>query len=93
MILVAYSIFDRKALQYHPPFFASADGSAVRSLQDLVNDLNTTIGRHPNDFVLFRIGYYDDNKGEIVGLAVLEHVIDAIALVAVAATPLFRETA
>lgn len=81
MILNAYSVFDRKALQYHPPFFASTDGAASRSFMDLANDANTTIGRHPADYVLFRIGTYDDQKGEMIPISPLMHVVDAVALV------------
>lgn len=80
-MLYCYSIFDRKALQYHPPFHASTDGSAVRSFADLVNDASSTISRHPGDYVLYRIGTYDDQKGQMLGIWPLVHVIDAIALV------------
>lgn len=81
MILKAYSVYDRKTLQYHPPFFASTDGAAVRSFGDLANDLNTNVGRHPNDYVLFCIGEFDDQKGAMVPVSPLLHVADAVALV------------
>lgn len=83
MHLFAYSIFDRKSLTYHTPFFQHADGAAVRMLSDLVSDNGTSVGRHPGDYVLYRIGAYDDQKGELSGFAPLIHVIDAIALVKV----------
>ena len=81
MKMNAYSIFDTKALQYHLPFFQPADGAAVRMLMDLANDPNTTIGRHPSDFVLYQVGHYDDTLGDIQPCAPLRHVIDAVALV------------
>ena len=81
MKMNAYSIFDMKALQYHLPFFQPADGAAVRMLMDLANDPNTTIGRHPSDFVLYQVGHYDDELGDIQPCAPLRHVIDAVALV------------
>lgn len=81
MQLKAYSIYDRKALVYHPPFFAHTDGAAVRNLSDLANDLNTQIGRHPDDFVLYCIGVYDDQKGELQPVVPLIHVYDAVGLV------------
>lgn len=80
MILNAYSIYDRKALQYHPPFYASTDGAAVRSLSDLANDPNTSVGRHPGDYVLYRVGQYDDQKGRLIPTDPLAHVMDAIAI-------------
>jgi len=81
MKLRAYSIYDRKALQYHPPFFASTDGSAVRSFQELANDTNTQVGRHPGDFTLYYVGEYDDQVGRMLPMDPIGHVIDANALV------------
>jgi len=81
MLLRCYSIFDSKALQYHPPFHQSTDGAAVRALGDLVADMQTQVGRHPRDFVLYFIGTYDDHKGAMQPVEPLVHVIDAIALV------------
>ncbi|AXH73234.1 MAG: nonstructural protein [Microviridae sp.] len=80
MLLNAYSIYDRKALQYHPPFFASTDGAAVRSLADLANDPATTIGRHPADYVLYFIGTYSDGNASFEPESPLRHVMDAEAL-------------
>lgn len=81
MILRAYSIYDRKALAYHPPFFQATDGSATRSFADLANDTTTMVGRHPNDYVLFCIGSYDDSKGLLVGMSPVQHVVDGQAVV------------
>lgn len=83
MILRAYSIYDRKALQYHPPFYVSADGAAVRHMADAANDMQNMIGRHPNDFVLYYVGDYDDQKGAMLPVSPLVHIIDAMALVQV----------
>jgi hypothetical protein len=85
MKLLAFTIFDNKALQYHPPFFVSTDGVAVRNLQQLVEDGNTTIGRHPTDYVLYCCGSYDDQNGQMWPEQPLRHVMDAIALVKIQA--------
>lgn len=81
MISNAYSVFDTKSLLFNLPFFAVNDGSAIRSFMDLANDANTTVGRHPSDFVLYHVGHYDDATGGVQPIAPLRHVIDAIALV------------
>lgn len=81
MLLRAYSIFDNKALQYNPPFYAATDGAAVRSLQDIVNDPNTSVGRHPADYILYCVGTWDDGKGRFEPMSPLLHVMDAISLV------------
>lgn len=85
MLLNAYSIFDNKALQYHAPFFVSTDGAAVRAFSDLANDLNSNIGRHPSDYSLFNVGFYDDQNGQFTANLPLVHVVDAISLVKVTA--------
>lgn len=81
MKLGAYSIYDRKALQYHPPYYAVTDGAAVRSFADLANDRTTTIGRHPVDYVLFYVGSYDDALGLLIAETPLRHIADGSAQV------------
>lgn len=81
MIYRVYSIYDRKALIYYPPFFAATNGQAVRTFTDTANDQNSSIARHPNDYVLFCIGDYNDQNGKLTPLMALEHVIDASVIV------------
>lgn len=81
MILKAYSIFDSKALIYNPPFFQATDGLATRMFMDLANDANTSIGRHPSDYILYCVGTYDDGTGRLDAISPVSHVVDAIALV------------
>ena len=80
MIIRAYSVYDRKALTYNPPFHAPTDGAAIRIVADAANDQNTSLGRHPNDYVLFFVGTYDDQTGAMAPAAPLVHVIDLNAL-------------
>lgn len=80
MLLKAYSIYDVKSLAYHTPYFTSTDGAAARSFSDLVNDINTNVGRHPNDYVLYCVGEFDDAKGVMIPLSPMRHVVDANAL-------------
>lgn len=81
MNLNAYVIYDRKAHVYHAPFFAISHGAAIRSFSDLANDRNTTIGRHPLDYVLFQVGGFDDASGMLLPFTAIEHVSDASSLV------------
>lgn len=80
MKLHAYCVYDRKALVYNAPFFAVSDGSAARSFSDLANDKSTTVGRHPNDYVLFRVGSFDDASGQLLSDTAV-HIADANAFV------------
>lgn len=81
----AYAIYDSKGLFFTAPFFQATDGAAIRSLADAVADVNSAIGRHPADYVLFYIGDYDELKGAMAPVLPLVHVIDAIGLVRVEA--------
>lgn len=80
MILRVYSIFDNKSLVYNPPFFAPTNGAAVRMFGDTANDMQTSIGRHPGDYVLYCIGHYDDQNAMMWPYSPLEHIVDASAL-------------
>lgn len=63
MILQVYSIFDTKVGTFSPPFFMSHDQMAFRACQEVANDPNTAIGRHPGDFNLMKLGIFDDSTG------------------------------
>lgn len=67
MQMTIYAIRDSKTEMYNRPFYAVAEGEAVRNFTDLVNDPTTTPGRHPADFALYRIGSYDDVSALIEG--------------------------
>lgn len=81
MMLNAYSIYDVKALQWHPPFYVSTDAAAARLLADVVHDPNTLIGRHPTDHVLYCVGTFNDASGELQPISPRRHVADAAAFV------------
>lgn len=80
MIMRVYTVFDSKSLIYNMPFYAATNGAAVRMLADLANDLSTSIGRHPSDYVLYCCGHYDDQTAAVTPYSPLEHVVDAVAL-------------
>ncbi|WNK14562.1 MAG: nonstructural protein [Microvirus sp.] len=65
MILNAYSVLDTKTGIYNLPFFMQLDVQALRAVADLGRNTDTTVGRYPNDYVLVRIGQYDDNTGSM----------------------------
>ena len=67
MKLNAYTIYDVASGIYMRPFFTQADGQAKRSFADISNDENHEIGKHPEDYTLYRIGNFDERGGEIEG--------------------------
>ena len=62
MILKAFAIYDEKSESYSPPFFQQATGLATRMFQDLANDNQSRISKHPTDFTLYQIGTFDDHS-------------------------------
>ena len=64
MKLNAYSIYDTASGSYSRPFFANADGQAVREFSDLATNTDHPVGAHPEDYSLHRIGLFDDQKGQ-----------------------------
>lgn len=67
MKMSVYTIYDVASGVYMRPFFAKADGEAMRSFADLAVDPQHPVGAHPSDYTLFNIGSYDDNTGQIQG--------------------------
>jgi len=59
-----FSIYDSKTEAYMKPFLLQTKGHALRAFQDLVNDGQSLISKHPNDFSLFEIAEYDEEKAE-----------------------------
>ena len=66
MKLKAFAIHDSVAQAFNTPFFMHNAGIAVRVFQDNVNsDDENNISKHPEQFVLFELGEYDDSTGII----------------------------
>lgn len=63
---VMYSIYDTASGAYMRPFFLQSDGQAVRMFTDIATDAEHEIGKHPEDYSLFRLGQFDDNRGEVL---------------------------
>jgi len=76
-ILKVFAVYDKKAKAYRFPHFHSQAGQAVRSFEDGVNEPNTEIAKHPEDFTLYQIGEFDDASGKISGLNAPMHIEEA----------------
>jgi hypothetical protein len=60
MKLNAYVIRDKKAGFYNNPFYLHNDDIAKRTMTDLVNDPESQINHHPEDFSIWKVGVYDN---------------------------------
>jgi len=65
MKLQVFGVFDQKVGAYGHPFFGVAIGQALRQFGDWVQDSNTPLHRHPEDYRLFHVGTFDDQTGEL----------------------------
>lgn len=68
MIMRVLSVFDLKVKAFGRPWFAMSDDAALREFTDAVNDgsnPNNLWFRHPEDFVLYVIGDFDDVNGSV----------------------------
>jgi hypothetical protein len=45
------------------PFVAPATGAAVRSFNDEVNNPQSDLFKHPDDYELYELGEFDDSDG------------------------------
>lgn len=61
--LKVFAVYDSKMEAYARPFNMLTVGQATRAFADVVNDANTEISKHPEDFTLFLLGEYDEQKG------------------------------
>lgn len=67
MIVQVYSVRDRKADTFGRPIFAPNLGVLVRDIQEVLRtDSQSTMSRFPHDFQLYRLGDFDDHKGQFV---------------------------
>lgn len=63
MIYLCMSVLDKQVGAYLPPFFVRTKGEAVRSFMDAVKDPKHQFARHPDDYVLFQCGEFEDGTG------------------------------
>ena len=60
-----YAIHDLKAEAYLKPFFAEADGLAIRMFQEAANDPEHGFHKYAEDYTLFAIGVWDERAGVV----------------------------
>lgn len=60
-----YAIRDLN-LGYNQPYCEKNDEVAIRGFSYAINH-NDIMGFRPSDFLLFKVGEYDDEKGDVIG--------------------------
>lgn len=62
-----YAIKDVKADCFLTPFTSENDATASRALGGIVNDKQSMFGQHPEDYVVYHVGQFDQASGQLVG--------------------------
>lgn len=62
---VICSVYDKRAEFFDRPFTAQSNGEMIRAFTDIAVNADHPIGQHPEDYSLYRIGYFDDVSGLI----------------------------
>lgn len=77
MKMLLASIYDKKACIYGKPFYPVTKADAIRAFGDIAVDSNHPVGKHPEDYDLFVLGVFDDNKGGVEMFQNMEHLANA----------------
>lgn len=73
-------IFDTKALVYSKPLYFPSLAAAIRSFEDAVNTDTSDYAKHPEDYIMFHIGTYEDLDATIA-LQPSTEIVKAVTLV------------
>ena len=68
MIIKVFSVYDSKAEVFLPPFYFQNKGEALRAFSDTIQDSNTSLAKHPEDFSLFELGEFDNSNAKYTSL-------------------------
>lgn len=70
MKLMICAIRDQAVGAFQQPFFVRARGEAMRMFVDAVSDGKSLFCAHPEDYVLFEVGSFDDATGTVESVIV-----------------------
>lgn len=77
MLMKVFSARDMKAEAFLQPFFMPTQGSAIRAFGDACEKQDSPFYQHPNDYVLYEIGTYDDSDGSLNSLIPIKMLVTA----------------
>lgn len=59
-----YTIYDTKVEAYLPPLFMKSKGEFLRAFAEAANNAQSPIGKHPQDYVAFEVGTWNDEDAK-----------------------------
>lgn len=63
MNLQICAVYDSAAEVFGRPFFVPSTGVAIRSFRDEINNPDSAMCKHPDDYTLYNLGRFDDSMG------------------------------
>lgn len=63
--MYVYSVRDEKTGIFFQPFFEAHDVVAIRIFKGALRSKDNMLADFPEDYALYRIGYWDDKIGEV----------------------------
>lgn len=79
--LQMFSVLDKKAAAFVRPFFAPTSAVAVRSFGAALRGGDEVMKDHPEDFVLYHVGEFDQLNGSVTPKELPEQVVSGLDLV------------
>jgi len=70
MKLQAFSLRDTKGEVFAAPFFLPNEALAKRLLSQLVLDQRSDLGKYPQDFLLYLVGFYETDTAHLAACPV-----------------------
>lgn len=65
---IIVAVHDRALDAFLPPWTTPATGAAIRAFQDAINDPQSPMQKHPDDYDLYQLAVYNDGTGRITPL-------------------------
>lgn len=78
MIHRLFSVYDGKIKSFMRPFTDQHLGNALRSFEEACKEPTSPFHKYSSDFVLYEIGTFDDESGQISAHSPLQHVAAAV---------------
>ena len=79
MIVQLYAVRDKKTETFMTPVFQQTKGAAIRSFTDAMQSKEqNNLNQHPEDYSLYEVGKWDDQKGVIISQAEPEQLITGL---------------
>lgn len=78
-----FSVYDKKAMFFSSPIVVDYPAQAERAFMQECQNPNSQLHNCAEDFALFQIGEFDEQKGTMISLPTPVHHVEAMAYIKV----------